>query len=113
MQVINIAPTLDRLKDVQRRKLGWLNLGVIILHNSEHLFSGPDSGLSSMVGNSCNIYYTAHIWYLWNQFLGPIKKSLAAVMISWFEADYFTMGFDSPVLQWNKCLNKSSYCVEP
>jgi hypothetical protein len=38
MQVINIATTLDRLKVVQRKKFGWLNLGVIIIHNSEHPF---------------------------------------------------------------------------
>lgn len=38
LQVINIVATLDRLRVVQRKKLGWLNLGVVILHSSEQPF---------------------------------------------------------------------------
>jgi hypothetical protein len=52
-----------------------------------------------MDGNSCNSQHAVHIWYLWNQFNGVFKKSLAADMISWFhvlDADFFIMGFDVP-----------------
>jgi len=66
-----------------------------------------------MDGNSCNIHPTAHM-YLWSQFLGAFKKSLASDMIRWFhalDADFFLVGFDVPVFQWDKSLNKGSDCV--
>jgi hypothetical protein len=46
-------------------------------------------------------------------FLG-LSKSLAADMISWFhalDAYFFIVGFDVPVFQWDKSLNKGSECV--
>jgi hypothetical protein len=53
------------------------------------------------------------MWYLWSQFLGAVKKSLAADMISWFHALHadFIMGFFVPVFQWDKSQNKGSDCV--
>jgi hypothetical protein len=52
--------------------------------------------------------------YLWSQLLGALKKSLASDMIRWFralDADSFIGGYDVPVFQWDKSLNKGSDCV--